>query len=52
MAQWRIELRTEDVVELSRGLEIVVTAIDEEHDLASSSTDGGSIEVAIALLDV
>jgi hypothetical protein len=47
MAQWRIELRTEDVVELSRGSEITVVAIDEEQELSEES-----IEVTISLLDL
>jgi hypothetical protein len=39
MAQWRIELSTQDVVALSRGEEIVVTPIDEEEDLSPESID-------------
>lgn len=46
VAQWRIELKTEDVVALSRGEEILAVAIDEEQDLSEDS-----IEVTIALLD-
>jgi hypothetical protein len=44
MAQWRIELTTQDVVELSRGGEITVTAIDEEQELSERS-----IEVTVSL---
>jgi hypothetical protein len=47
MAQWRIELRTEDVVELSRGIDITVTAVDEEQALSEDS-----IEVTISLIDL
>ena len=47
MAQWRIELTTQDVVALSRGIEITVTAIDEEQELS-----GESIEVTVSLLDL
>jgi hypothetical protein len=47
MAQWRIELSTQDVVELSRGIEITVTAIDEEQELSEES-----IEVTVSLLDL
>jgi hypothetical protein len=47
MAQWRIELTTQDVVALSRGVEIMVTAIDEEQELAEES-----IDVTVSLLDV
>ena len=47
MAQWRIELTTQDVVALGRGMEIVVSAIDEEQD---SSED--QIDVTISLLEV
>jgi hypothetical protein len=47
MAQWRIELTTQDVVALSQGLEIEVTAIDEEQDLPEES-----IEVTVSLLDL
>jgi hypothetical protein len=47
MAQWRIELTTQDVVALSTGSEITVTAIDEEQDLAEES-----IEVTVSLLDL
>lgn len=46
MAQWRIELKTEDVVALTRGEEILAVAIDEEQDLSEDS-----IEVTVALLD-
>jgi hypothetical protein len=46
VAQWRIELKTEDVVALSRGEEILATAIDDEQDLSEDP-----IEVTIALLD-
>jgi hypothetical protein len=46
MAQWRIELTTQDVVALSQGLEVTVTAIDEEQDLSEDS-----IDVTISLLD-
>jgi hypothetical protein len=47
MAQWRIELTTQDVVALSRGMEITVTAIDEEQELPEES-----IEVTVSQLDV
>jgi hypothetical protein len=47
MAQWRIELTTQDVVALSRGSEVTVTAIDEEQGLAEET-----IEVTISLLDL
>jgi hypothetical protein len=47
MAQWRVELTTQDVVALSQGLEISVTAIDEEQDLSEES-----IEVTVSLLDL
>ncbi|MBV9292755.1 MAG: hypothetical protein JO222_09925 [Frankiales bacterium] len=46
MTQWRIELKTEDVVALSRGEEVTVTAVDEEQDTSTES-----IDVTIALLD-
>jgi hypothetical protein len=47
MAQWRIELTTQDVVALSTGSEITVTAIDEEQDLSAES-----IDVTVSLLDL
>ena len=47
MAQWRIELTTQDVVALERGMEITAAAIDEELD---SSED--QIEVTISLLNL
>jgi hypothetical protein len=47
VAQWRIELTTQDVVALSRGSEITVTAIDEEQGLSEES-----IEVTVSLLDL
>ena len=48
MAQWRIELTTQDIVALTDGQEIVVTAIDEEQQgLAEETTD-----VTVVLLDV
>jgi hypothetical protein len=47
MAQWRIELTTQDVVALSQGAEITVTAIDEEQELSEES-----IEVTVSLLDL
>jgi hypothetical protein len=47
MAQWRIELTTQDVVALSRGMEITVTAIDEEQDVSEESLD-----VTISQLDL
>jgi hypothetical protein len=48
VAQWRIELTTQDVVALSQGLEVSVTAVDEEEgDLSAES-----IEVTICLLDL
>jgi hypothetical protein len=46
VTQWRIELSTQDVVALSRGEQITVTAVDEEQDLS-----GDSIEVTVALLE-
>jgi len=47
MAQWRIELSTQDVVALSRGEEVTVTAVDEEQDLGEDT-----IDVTIALTDL
>jgi len=47
MALWRIELTTQDVVALSRGIEITVTAVDEELELSEDS-----IEVTVSLLDL
>jgi hypothetical protein len=47
MAQWRIELTTQDVVAITRGVEITVTAIDEEQDLSEES-----IDVTVSLLDL
>jgi hypothetical protein len=47
MALWRIELTTQDVVALSQGLGITVTAIDEEQELSEES-----IEVTVSLLDL
>jgi hypothetical protein len=47
MAQWRIELTTQDVVALSQGTEVTVTAIDEEQELSADS-----IEVTVSLLDL
>jgi hypothetical protein len=46
MAQWRIELSTQDVVALSRGEEITVRAIDEEQDSSDET-----IDVTVALLE-
>lgn len=46
MAQWRIELSTQDVVALTRGEEVTTTAIDEEQE-----TPADSIEVTVALLE-
>ena len=46
MAQWRIELSTQDVVALSRGEEITVNAVDEEQAVSEES-----IEVTVALLE-
>jgi hypothetical protein len=48
MAQWRIELSTQDVVALSEGREIVVTAIDEEQEGLSEE----AIDVAVTLVDL
>ena len=48
MAQWRIELTTQDVVALSDGREITVTAIDEEQEGLSEE----AIEVTVSLLDL
>jgi len=47
MAQWRIELSTQDVVALSRGEDVTVTAIDEEQDLGEDS-----IDVTVSLTDL
>jgi hypothetical protein len=47
MAQWRIELTTQDVVALSQGAEVVVTAVDEEQELSEVS-----IDVTVCLLDL
>jgi hypothetical protein len=47
MAQWRIELTTQDVVALSQGSEITVTAVDEEQELSEES-----IDVTVSLLDL
>jgi hypothetical protein len=47
MALWRIELTTQDVVALSRGIDITATAIDEEQDVSEES-----IEVTVSLLDL
>ncbi len=47
MAQWRIELTTQDVVALERGMEIMVSAVDEEQDSSE-----GQIDVTITLLEV
>jgi len=46
MAQWRIELTTQDVVALERGMQITVSAIDEEQE------SDEPIEVTISLLEV
>ena len=46
MSQWRIELSTQDVVALSRGEEITVSATDEEQEFGADT-----IEVTIALLE-
>ena len=46
MSQWRIELSTQDVVALSRGEEITVTAIDEEQDIGEDT-----IDVTVSLTD-
>jgi len=48
VAQWRIELTTQDVVALSEGREITVTAIDEEQEGLADE----SIDVTVALLDL
>jgi hypothetical protein len=48
MAQWRIELATQDVVALSEGREVTVTAVDEEQEGLADE----SIEVTITLLDI
>jgi hypothetical protein len=48
MAQWRIELTTQDMVALSDGQEIVVTAIDEEQQGFAEET----MDVTVTLLDV
>jgi len=47
MAQWRIELSTQDVVALSRGEEVTVTAVDEEQDLGADT-----IDVTVSLTDL
>lgn len=46
VAHWRIELSTQDVVALTRGEEITVSAVDEEQDVPAES-----IEVTVALLE-
>lgn len=48
MAQWRIELTTQDIVALSEGREITVIAIDEEQVGFAEET----IDVSVTLLDV
>jgi len=48
MAQWRVELSTQDIVALSDAHEITVTAFDEEQDSSSAEI----LEVTITLLDV
>ena len=48
MAQWRIELTTQDVVALSEGREITVTAVDEEQEGFADV----SIDVAVTLVDL
>lgn len=48
MAQWRIELTTQDVVALSEGREITATAYDEEQEGLAEE----SIDVTLALLDL
>jgi hypothetical protein len=48
MALWRIELTTQDVVALSEGREISVTAVDEEQDGLAEET----IDVAVTLVDL
>jgi hypothetical protein len=52
MAQWRIELTTQDVVALSDGREITVPAVDEEQDLTATSAMPETLDVTITLLDV
>jgi hypothetical protein len=47
MAQWRVELSTQDVVALSRGEDVIVTAIDEGQDLGEVT-----IDVTISLTDL
>jgi hypothetical protein len=47
MAQWRIELSTQDVVALSRGEDVTVTAVDEEQDVGEVH-----IDVTISLTDL
>jgi hypothetical protein len=46
MAQWRIELTTQDIVALSDGREITVSAVDEDGELAEA------LDVTVTLLDV
>jgi len=48
MAQWRIELTTQDVVVLSEGGEITATAYDEEQEGLSEE----SIDVTVTLLNL
>jgi hypothetical protein len=48
MALWRIELTTQDVVALSEGREITVTATDEEQDGLADE----SIDVTVTLVDL
>jgi len=47
MAQWRIELSTQDVVALSRGEEVTVSAVDEEQNPGEDT-----IDVTITLTDL
>ena len=46
MAQWRIELSTQDIVALSDGREVTVSAVDEDEELNET------LDVTITLLEV
>jgi hypothetical protein len=48
MAQWRIELTTQDVVALSEGREVTVTAVDEEQEAFADV----AIDVTVTLVDL
>ena len=48
MAQWRLELTTQDVVALSEGQEVTASAYDEEQEGLAEET----IEVVVTLLNL